>query len=977
MPSTTSAESSLDVRSLAAELGARVRGRVRFDRGSRALYATDASNYRQVPIGVVVPRDRDDVLAAVEVARRYGAPILPRGGGTSLAGQCCNVAVVLDCSQFLREVLEIDPERRLARVQPGTVLDDLRQRAEQHHLTFAPDPSTHDRCTLGGMIGNNSCGVHSIMGGKTVDNVEWLDVVTADGEVLRVGPTSEDELAAIIAGGGRRAEIYERLRQIRDQYGDEIRARFPRIPRRVSGYNLDQLLPEHGFHVARALVGTEGTCVTVLEAGLRLVPSPPCRVLAVLGFGDVYQAADAVPAVLETGPIGLEGMDDELVRHTRDMGIFPEAIQLLPEGGGWLIAEYGADTEEEAAAAAQRVVDDWGRREGCTPRLVQDREVQHMIWNVREAGLGVTAHPRGGSRTWPGWEDSAVAPDKLGEYLRKFRKLLDSYGYHGSLYGHFGDGCLHVRIDFDLERQAGIERFVSFTDEAADLVVSLGGSLSGEHGDGQARGALLPKMFGPELMNAFREFKLAWDPENRMNPGKVPAAEARDAHLRLGAGFNPWQPGTHFQFPEERGQGFLGAALRCVGVGKCRREGGGTMCPSFMVTREEQHSTRGRARLLYEMLQRDVIGTHRWRDRAVREALDLCLACKGCKGECPVKVDMASYKAEFLSHYYAGRLRPLNAYAFGFIYRWARLARHAPRLVNTLTHAPVLRRLARWLVGMHQAREVPRFAPVTFTDWFARREGRRGGSRVLLWPDTFTNAFHPEIGRAAVEVLERAGFEVVLPREWVCCGRPLYDYGFLRAARRRIRHTVEVLEPELDAGTAIVGLEPSCLSVFRDDAGNLMPEDPGVGQLARSAFTLGEFLAREGYHPPHLDGAVLLHGHCHEKALLGLGAEQRILESVGLDVRLPDTGCCGMAGGFGFERRHYAVSTACAERVLLPAVREAGTDTLLVADGFSCREQIRQMSGRQALHLAQVLWMAGHPEASGPRVPALADHREL
>ena len=648
-----------DVRGLERALQRAVRGDVRFSNGDRALYATDGSNYRQVPIGVVVPRDANDVAQAVAIARAFDAPILPRGCGTSLAGQCCNVAVVLDMSRYMNGVLDVDADRRTGIVQPGAILDSLRDAAERHHLTFAPDPATHTHCTIGGMIGNNSCGVHSVMGGKTVDNIIELEVLTYDGVRMRVGQTSDAELSAIIAEGGRRGDIYHRLRVLRDRYAPLIRERYPDIPRRVSGYNLQSLLPEYGFDVAKALVGSEGTCVVVLEAKTRLVESPTARSLVVLGYPDIYSAADHVPSIMQHGPIALEGVDGVLIDDMKKKGQHPKNVQLLPDGNGWLLVEFGGQTKAESDARARDLVDELAHRPGApSAKLFDDEAEERMLWSIRESALGATARVPDTPDTWPGWEDSAVAPERLGDYLRELRKLLDAHGYGCSLYGHFGQGCVHTRIDFDLVTASGIAEYRRFMDEATDLVVSYGGSLSGEHGDGQARAEYLPKMFGEELVEAFREFKAIWDPPGRMNPGKVVDSYRIDENLRVGAYYNPPQPATQFQFPDDDGS-FSRAALRCVGVGKCRRPDpdGGTMCPSFIATGEEQHSTRGRARLLFEMLEGDPLQAG-WRESAVHDALDLCLACKGCKNDCPVNVDMATYKAEFLSHYYARRLRP-------------------------------------------------------------------------------------------------------------------------------------------------------------------------------------------------------------------------------------------------------------------------------------------------------------------------------
>ena len=958
----------VDAQALAAELSRRVSGEVRFDAGSRALYATDASNYRQVPIGVVLPRSVGDVVETVATCRRYGAPFLSRGGGTSLAGQCTNVAVVTDFSKHMNRVLEIDSVGRTARVEPGTVLDDLRDQAERHGLTFGPDPASHNRCTLGGMIGNNSCGVHSVMAGKTVDNVLALDVLTYDGLRLTVGPTAEEELARIVQGGGRRGEIYARLKALRDRDADLIRQRFPQIPRRVSGYNLDQLLPENGFDVARALVGSEGTCVTVLSALLRLVPSPPVRTLLVLGYEDAYAAADHVLEVLAHGPIGLEGMDEVLVEAIRRRGLLPKSLDLLPPGRGWLLVEFGGATREESVGKAQDLMAEiaeitkiTGMGEGApSMRLFDDPLQAKGIWKVRESGLGATARV-GPVDSWEGWEDSAVAPEKLGTYLRALRRLYDKYGYRGAFYGHFGQGCVHTRIDFDLTSEPGIRIFRAFVEEAADLVVSLGGSLSGEHGDGQARAELLPRMFGPELVAAFREFKAIWDPEWKMNPGKVVLPYRLDENLRLGPDFHPPRLATRFQFPGDDQGSFARAALRCVGVGDCRKEHTGTMCPSYRVTRDEKDSTRGRARLLFEMLEGDPLRGG-WRDPHVKDSLDLCLSCKGCKGECPVHVDMATYKAEFLSHYYEKRLRPRSAYAFGLVPWWVRLASSAPGLANFLTHAPGLSALAKAAAGMARQRQIPRFAPRTFKSSFAAREPRNAGRpRVILWPDTWSNHFHPEVAEAAVEVLEAAGWQVVVPAAALCCGRPLYDHGMLDLARRQLRQILAALAEEIAAGTSVVGLEPSCVSVFRDELCNLFPEDEAARRLAGQTFLLSELLVQKAgeWRPPTLRRKALVQGHCHHQALFRLDDEEEVLRRLGLDASILDSGCCGMAGAFGFEAGlRYDVSIAVGERGLLPAVRAAAAETLLIADGFSCREQIAQTTGRRALHLAQVLQMA-------------------
>ncbi|MBV9437311.1 MAG: FAD-binding protein, partial [Acidobacteria bacterium] len=921
-----------------------IKGEVRFSQGDRALYATDGSNYRQVPIGVVLPRDTEDAIAAMRLCRMFDAPILSRGGGTSLCGQCCNFAVILDFSKYCNQILELNPKEKYARVQPGIVLDTLRKEAEKHTLTFGPDPATHNHCTLGGMIGNNSCGVHALMAGKTVDNVIELEVLTYDGLHLKVGETSAAELEKIIREGGRRGEIYRRMRDLRDKYAKLIRERYPKIPRRVSGFNLDDLLPENNFNVARALVGTEGTCVMVLEAKLRLVYSPPSRSLVVLGYEDVYTAGDQVPEVLTFKPIGLEGIDDRLVDYMNRKGLNTKDLPLLPEGKGFLLVEFGGENKVEADAKARAMMTRLAlQAKPPKMKLYDDPKQEKLVWEVRESGLGATAFVPGEPVTWEGWEDSAVPPEKVGDYLRDLRKLFEKHGYGCSLYGHFGQGCIHTRIDFDFRTVEGIRNYRAFIEEATDLVVSYGGSISGEHGDGQSKAEMLPRMFGPELVQAFGEFKAIWDPHDCMNPGKVVNPFPIDENLRLGADFKPWEPKTHFRFPEDQGH-FWHATMRCVGVGKCRRKEEGVMCPSYMVTLEEKHSTRGRAHMLFEMLQGEEL-KEGWQDEGVKEALDLCLSCKGCKGECPVNVDMATYKAEFMSHYYEKHPRPLNALAFGHIDRWAELASVAPEIANFFSQTPGFSDLMKSVLDVPTQRQIPAFAPQTFREWFNRRkQDRSPGPQVILWPDTFNNHFHPHTARAAVEVLEHMGWRVRIPREKLCCGRPLYDFGMLHEAKRYLKRILDSLGRDIEAGYPILVLEPSCASVFKEELKNLLPDEPLTEKLSGQTMLLSEFLQKKAteFEFPQVKRKALIQAHCHHKSIFKTDAEEQVFKRLGIEAKVLDSGCCGMAGPFGFEASKYEVSQACGERVLLPAVRKVAEDEIIVADGFSCREQIRQ-----------------------------------
>lgn len=943
------------LRELAADLARALGDQADFSAKARALFATDASNYRQVPIGVVTPRTPEDALAALEICRKHRAPIVARGGGTALAGQTCNVAVVLDFSRWLDQVLWIDPERRLARVQPGCILDRLREAAEAHSLTFGPDPATHDHNTLGGMIGNNSCGVHSVMAGRTSDNVVSLDVVTYDGLRFEAGPTPPDELRRIIAAGGRRGEIYRRLVQLRDRYGDEIRRRYPKIPRRVSGFeNLDALLPENDFNVGRALTGTEGSCVTILGATLQLIPSPRVRVLAVLGFDDVFEAADAVPRVLEHEPLACEGMDEMLIGFMRDKGMNTKNLHLLPEGRGWLIVEFGGDELEEAERQARNLVEAFGGQ-GC---VLADPADQAKLWGIRESGLGATAFVPGHPDAWPGWEDSAVHPDKLGDYLRGLKALFHRHGYEASVYGHFGDGLIHCRVNFDLRTHDGIANWNAFMVEAADLATAHGGVLSGEHGDGQARADLLERLYGPELVDCFGEFKAIFDPDNRMNPGKAVAPFPHDSNLRIGPLYRPPDLKTKFAYPEDQGS-YARAALRCVGVGKCRRldPGEEIMCPSYLVTREEQHSTRGRARLLFEMVRGETI-TDGWKSREVEEALHLCLACKGCRSDCPVNVDMATYKAEFRSHHYAGRLRPRSAYSLGMIWWLSRAGGVAPGLANALLKAPGLGKLSRWIGGVATDAPLPSISR-PFTGGRPRRAQADGqADQVMLWPDTFNNRFRPQTLRAAADLLQAAGYQVILPPKPLCCGRPLYDWGFLDLARSLWRDTLDALEPAVAAGVPVVSLEPACVSAFKDELPNLFPNDPRAKALSEAVTYFADFVAERSDRFPAFDGGggkALLQVHCHHHAVIGAESEQKLLAAAGIEVERPHAGCCGMAGSFGLAADTREVSQAIGERALLPAVRQADAETLIVADGFSCREQIEHGTGRTTVHLAELL----------------------
>ncbi|GAB3437200.1 FAD-binding and (Fe-S)-binding domain-containing protein [Phycicoccus ginsengisoli] len=1003
---TTRARTDSTHEALERDLRREVDAEVRFDAGSRAAYSTDASNFRQVPIGVVVPRSVEAGAAAVAVCRRHDAPLLSRGGGTSLAGQCTNTAVVIDWSKYCTGLLEVDPEARTCVVEPGIVLDSLNAALAEHHMRFGPEPATHPNCTLGGMIGNNSCGATAQRTGKVVDNVVALEVLLYDGTRFWCGETSEEEYAEIERHGDLRASVYRRARAIAADHADLIRERFPDIPRRVSGYNLDSLLPENHLDLAKALVGSESTLVTVLRAKLRLVPVVEHRTLVVLGFRDIVAAARAVPAIVEHEPIALEGLDHKLLVDNEIKHLNATAMRELPEGTGYLMVQFGGATTQEADDRARAMLDALGDTEHDPQvKFLDDPDAEHELWLVRESGLAATAHVPHHPDTFEGWEDSAVAPERLGDYLHDLKELFEEFGYEGetapSLYGHFGQGCLHTRIPFGLYTDEGVAHYRRFMERAARLVSDYGGSLSGEHGDGQSRGELLPVMFGSDVVRLFEQLKDVFDPRNRMNPGKVVRARRLDQDLRLGGEWVPRPMGRpEFAYPSDGGS-FVDAANRCVGVGRCRQHGheaGSVMCPSYQATGEEEHSTRGRARLLFEMLDGHRDGTIRdgWRSTAVRDALDLCLSCKGCKSDCPANVDMATYKAEFLSHHYRHRLRPRSHYTLGWLplaaygVHRAGLAR-VGNAVGGSRVAPLLERLA----GL-DPRQVPRFAEQTFqADWAGRtrgagNDGSASRGRVVLWPDTFTNHFHPWIARAAVEVIESAGWEVVVPTEPLCCGLTWISTGQLGPARRALRRTASALWPHLRDGALVVGLEPSCTSVFRSDGPELMPDDREVARLRDATVTLAELLEEHtpGWRAPQwrpgtdaaqdpqdgtrdapagsgdrpVDGAAQV--HCHQHAVLGWDADAQVLSDMGLEVPALDSGCCGLAGNFGFERGHFETSRKVAENGLLPALDRLPRDAVVLADGFSCRTQVAELAGgRRAHHLAEVLAQAQHREA--------------
>jgi FAD/FMN-containing dehydrogenase/Fe-S oxidoreductase len=954
-------------RALESALSVAVRGEVCFDTSTQAVYSADASNYRQIPLGVVFPVDHEDVISVIETCRKFNAPVLGRGAGTSLAGQSCNVAVILDFSRHMNRVLEIDAGRRIARVQPGVVLDDLQAELAKVGLTFGPDPATHAYCTIGGMIANNSCGTHALYAGKTVDNIAALRIASYEGIDATVASYDDAAYGAVVAEGGPLATVLGGLRELSRRYGELIAQRYPDIPRRVSGYNLDQLAPEAGFNVARALVGTESTCVLVTEATLLLSERPAERRLVVIGYPDVYQAADAVPSLLaadrmlcnrhgvEHALLGLEGFDDTLVRQSRNAGLNAEGLALLPPGGGWLLAELGARDPE----TADRLVADFLATipASFAVERFDSVEDQGRVWSVRESALGATAHPPNERPNHEGWEDAAVDPVHLGSYLRAIHRLWQEFGYSGAWYGHFGQGCVHTRNNFTLDTREGLADYRRYLERAADICVSFGGSLSGEHGDGQGRGELLVRMFGPELIEAFRMFKAIWDPRGRMNPGKIVDPYPLDTNLRHGPAYRKTQLNElYYSFPQDGGSLQM-AADRCVGVGRCRRDDSGVMCPSFRVTRDETHSTRGRARLLAEMMQGEIT-PESWQNADVRAALDLCLGCKGCAIDCPTHVDMAIYKSEFMAHYYAKRRRPRVDYAFAML-PWAlRIGSSFPRLANLLVGDQLFGRAVRRTAGVTTARPAPKLAAKPFrrSDTAARHAPGRTGKvdaklfTVVVWPDTFSNSFHPEMVQDTVQILETVGERVVVPDAWACCGRTLYDAGLLDKARTTLQRLVEILTPYVDAGLHIVVPEPSCLAAFRDELPRLLATDPRAARLAAAARSVSEHLLESGtlatveVVTDHASQErVLIHPHCHGRAVGTPSADRKVLETLGYRVKILDAGCCGLAGAFGYNPEHEPIARKIAEHWWLPKLHERAKGSTLVIDGLSCALQLEQI----------------------------------
>lgn len=955
-----------------------------------AEYAYDASNYRVVPLAVVFPRSAQEVVAAVGACRETGTALTVRGGGTSMAGNAVGPGVVLDASRHMRRIGVLDDEAGVVDVEPGAVLADLTREVEAAtggRLTFAPDPSSKNRATVGGAIGNDACGNHSVRYGRTSDHVVEIDVVTSDGARLTAaehGLRATDPEDALSAEHAVRLE--ESLRQLARENLAPFRLELGRIQRQVSGYHLQNLLPEKGLNIARALVGSEGTCAIVVGARMRLVPKPASALLVCLGYDDVVDAARDIMTILEFSPAAVEGTDEAIVETMRARR-GSDSVQGLPAGRAWLFVDLDGDDEEAVAAQAEQLI----ARLEQNGRLVEarpapDPAARASLWRVREDGAGLSSRLASGGESWPGWEDSAVAPEDLADYLAELRVLLAEHGLDGVMYGHFGAGCMHIRITFDLRSEQGRTVFRAFTRAAAELVVRHGGSLSGEHGDGRARSELLPLMYSPQVLEAFARFRRLWDPHGILNPGSMTDPDPLDQHLALeGVPQREWRTSFDLSPSHAHDRPAAGHALQtapdpwvhavqgCIGVGRCRADTGGVMCPSYRATRDEKDSTRGRARVLQEMVRGARTVEEGWRSEEVREALDLCLSCKACSTDCPAGVDMATYKAEFFDHYYAGRLRPISHVSLGWLPRWLRIAGRIAPVINAVLATPVSR-LAAALGGLTPHRAMPRFAGAQ--EWrreVAASEVPRGTGTAVLFVDTFTRGFRPEAAGAAARVLQDAGERVECSAE-ACCGLTWISTGQLGTARRLLAGAAAALDDGTDR--PIVVVEPSCAAALRKDLPELVPTDQArrVSRRVRSfAAHLAEQTA-QGWRPAPaqpLPGRVVLQTHCHEHSVFGPTAQRTVLSAAGVRDVVDAKGCCGVAGNFGFEAQHYDVSMQVAENALAPALRSTEPADPVLTDGFSCAMQVGHLDAdRPGLHLAQLL----DPGRGSPESPPRTTH---
>ena len=956
--------SASDTRQLVDELNLQVQGEVRFDKMSRALWSTDASIYQIEPVGVVLPKTKDDIIAVLETAQKYGVSVLPRGGGTSLAGQTVGESIVLDFSRYMRDVVEINPEEGWVRTQPGIILDELNRILAPHNVLFAPDPSTSSRGNVGGALGNNSCGAHSIMWGKTVDNVHELDVILSNGDTTTFGQLSGDSLEAKMRGSGFEGDIYRSLFEIGEGNRDEILSRYPKIQRRVSGYNLDEFVSGSNFNMARFVVGSEGTLVTITEAKLRVVPVPKYKGLAVLHCMELIESMEATVAALDLDPSAIELIGSMIIRQAQSNLSYSRITDFIEgEPEALLAIELVANSEKELAHKFDLLKEmiskgGWGY---SLVWLTKDAD-QEKVWDVRKAGLGLMMNVPGDAKPLPFVEDTAVSPHVLPDFVRRFDSIVRKHGTEAGYYGHASVGCLHIRPLINLKNQEGIDRMVAISDEISDLVLEFGGSMSGEHGDGLVRSGYNEKMFGSQIYQAFRDVKTAFDPKKIMNPGKIVDSPPMTDNLRYGSTYGTLSPQTGFAFAEEGS--FATAIEMCNGQGACRKVHGGTMCPSYMATRDEEHSTRGRANALRAAMS-GAIPTDMLTSERLYQVMDLCLECKACKAECPSNVDMAKLKYEFLNIYHQENGYGLNNRFFGNVDLLSKMGSFFAPISNWMMNTSFSKQLLEKTIGIDKRRQLPNFAPQTFQQWFRSRVDtetpKNPKGMVVLFPDTTTNYNHPELGIATVNILEKLGYEVILPNSR-CCGRPMLSNGMMSQAKANVDFNISSIYPFVEKGAKLVGIEPSCALGFISDFSDLASEPEKAKEISENTMLIEDFFLyatkEEDFqftNPPQ-NQKVVFHGHCHQKALVGTTSAMEVLKTIpGLEPVEIKSGCCGMAGSFGFYKDHFDISMQIGEDTLFPAIREENDDVIVVSEGVSCRQQIEQGTQRKTKHLVELL----------------------
>ena len=947
-----------DTAELIHDLNEIIQGEVRSDDMSRTLWSTDASIYQIKPVAVVLPKSNDDVISVVETCKKYGVSVLPRGGGTSLAGSTVGESVIVDFSRYMHELKEVNLEEQWVRTQPGIILDELNKKIEKHGFLFAPDPSTSNRANVGGALGNNSCGAHSIMWGKTIDNTLELDTILSDGTSAKLGPLTGDNLEYKMRMTGLEGDIYRNLFKIGESHRDEILERYPKIQRRVSGYNLDEFVGGSDFNMGKFVVGSEGTLLTITEAKLKIVPIPKVKCLAVLHCNEINESMEATVASLEINPGAVELIGSMIIKQAQSNLAYSRLTDFIsgnPEA--LLVIELVADTNKELDNKFEKLkklvkIGGWGYE---LLRL-SSKEDQQKVWDVRKAGLGLMMSIPGDAKPIPFVEDTAVSPEVLPEFVKRFDSIVRKHGTEAGYYGHASVGCLHIRPLINLKNQEGIDRMVAIADEISDLVLEFGGSLSGEHGDGLVRSGYNKKMFGPKIYEAFREVKNTFDPDNIMNPGKIVDSPSMKENLRYGTTYNTIPIETGFDFDQENG--FASAIERCNGQGACRKITSGVMCPSYMVTRDEEHSTRGRANALRAAIT-GRIPTQSIDSKRLYEVMDLCLECKGCKAECPSDVDMAKLKYEFLNSYHKSHGHNLKNRFFGNVSTLSKMGVMFAPISNWMMRTKISKLLLEKVIGIDKRRSLPEFKSQTFVQWFNSRNipnKTHKISQVVLYPDTTTNYNHPELGIATVTILEKLGYEVIVPN-LKCCGRPKLSNGMLDSAKQDIDINISEIHPYISNGAKLIGIEPSCILGFVSDFPDLASDKKKASEISKNTMLIEEFFLHHFDTEKNVEfSKPLFHGHCHQKALVGTSPAMQLLNKIpGLETTEINSGCCGMAGSFGFDKDHFDISMDIGEMTLFPTIRKESEDILIISEGVSCRQQIQEGTNRNSKHIVEVL----------------------